>query len=430
MVVLRYCQVLTLLVLLLPCVSAQSADEMDIDRAVEIALSKHAALQAAAAMIRSSSGLERQAELRPNPVLSLQTENWRAWGTPAFSVASDLDLYAFVSQPLEARGKRDRRIELASQETRIAELESRALEWKIRQDVRQAFLRALSAQKQLEIVKENGQYLEQVVEYHRIRVELGAMAEADLIRVQLERDRLRIFEDTAAADAERARTELLKAMGVTGFNPDFRILDKRETAAPTAPPLTIQQLLARAHSNRAEVLMADAGIDRARAQARLQRAQARPDWNVIVGYKRTMDYNTVLGGVAVPLPFLNRNQGNILHSEVEIERSESLRQAVVAAIEADIQSALVSVRRRRATLREMEKGVLDRAEESLRISLAAYQEGGADLLRLLDAQRVRNEVKLLYTRAEMEYRLSFAELEGAVGEENIMLSEDLLRVTP
>ena len=430
MTVLRCCQALTLLTaLLVPCAAAQSISELDIGRAVEVALSKHAALQAAEERVRGSAGIEQQAGLRPNPEFSFQTENWRAWGTPSFSPASDLDVFAFVSQPLEARGKRSRRIELAAQDRKLMELESRALRWKIRQDVRQAFLRALAAQKEVELLQENGRYLDQVVEYHRIRVEEGAMAEADLIRVRLERERMKVLEDSAAAAAEGARAGLIKAMGITGADVSFRLLDESVTN-PSGPPLNMQQLLERARNSRAETMLADAAIERAKAQADLERAQARPDLAIVAGYKRTADFNTILAGVTIPLPLLNRNQGNIVQSEVEIDRARSLRQAVLASIEGDIRTALSSVRRRLAMLQSMQKGVLERAEESWRISNAAYQEGGADLLRLLDAQRVRNEIRLLFVRTQMEYRLNLTELESAVGEENLVLSEEILRVAP
>ena len=405
------------------------ARQLDMERAVEIAMGSHAALQAAAVRVRSTAGLELQAGLRPNPEFSFQTENWRSWGTPDFSASRDLDIFAYVSQPIEARGKRARRLEVSTQERRLAELELKALQWRIRQGVRQAFLRALAAQRQLSIMRESGRNLDQVVEYHQIRVAQGAMAEADLIRVRLERERLAFAESAAAVDADRGRADLLKAMGVTGFGADFELVD---ASAPQTPgtALTLQNLLQQARAGRAEILLAEAGVERARAQAGFERAQSRPDLAVIAGYKRTADNNTLLGGVSIPLPFFNRNQGNILLSETEIERVEKLKQALVAEVEADIQAALMAVRRRRAMLGEMEKGMVGRAEESWRISIAAYQEGGADLLRLLDAQRVRNEVQQLLVRTQMEYRLSLAELESAAGVENIVLSEELLRVAP
>ena len=204
---------------------AQGVEKLDINRAVEIALSNNPALQAASARTRGALGLERQAGLRPNPSFSFDTENIRFWGSPEIDASQELDVFAYMSQPLEWRGKKARRVEVAAQDVKISEIESKGLQWRIRQGVRQAFLRALLAQKQLEIVQENGRYFDQVVEYHRARVEQGAMPEADLIRSQLERERLTVAEQAAAADAERGRIMLVKAMGVAGYGTDFRLVD-------------------------------------------------------------------------------------------------------------------------------------------------------------------------------------------------------------
>ena len=408
---------------------AQDVEKLDINRAVEIALSNNPALQAASARTRGALGLERQAGLRPNPSFTFETENIRFWGSPEIDASQELDVFAYMSQPLEWRGKKARRVEVAAQDVKISEIESKGLQWRIRQGVRQAFLRALLAQKQLEIVQENGRYFDQVVEYHRARVEQGAMPEADLIRSQLERERLTVAEQAAAADAERGRIMLVKAMGVAGYRTDFRLADAPPALESTGP-LNLQAMMERARANSPDVTLAEAEIERAKAQLALQLSQAKPDWAVTFGYKRTMGYNTLLGGLLVPLPLFNRNQGNILQGGAEVEGFQSTKQVAVAAVESSVLSALAAVRRRHATIQDLQKGMIERAEQFWRISLAAYQEGGADLLRLLDAQRVRNEVQLLFTTTEMEYRISMAELESAVGEENIVLSEESLRVAP
>jgi len=408
---------------------AQGVEKLDINRAVEIALSNNPALQAASARTRGALGLERQAGLRPNPSFTFETENIRFWGSPEIDASQELDVFAYMSQPLEWRGKKARRVEVAAQDVKISEIESKGLQWRIRQGVRQAFLRALLAQKQLEIMQENGRYFDQVVEYHRARVEQGAMPEADLIRSQLERERLTVAEQAAAADAERGRIMLVKAMGVAGYRTDFRLTDAPPALESTGP-LNLQAMMERARANSPEVTLAEAEIERAKAQLALQLSQAKPDWAVTFGYKRTMGYNTLLGGLLVPLPLFNRNQGNILQGGAEVESFQSTKQVAVVAIESSVLVALAAVRRRHATIQDLQKGMIERAEQFWRISLAAYQEGGADLLRLLDAQRVRNEVQLLFTTTEMEYRISMAELESAVGEENIVLSGELLRGAP
>ena len=45
------------------------------------------------------------------------------------------------------------------------------------------------------------------------------------------------------------------------------------------------------------------------------------------------------------------------------------------------------------------------------ISRAAYLEGGTDLLRLLDAERLRTDAQIAYVLALREYRLTVVQFE-------------------
>lgn len=426
--ILRYCSFGPLFPLFIGgALCAEATKQLTLETAVAEALASHQLIQAAGAHLSGIEGLRLQAGFRPNPQVFLQTENWRFTGEPGFEPGRDLDVYAYMAQPLETGGKRGLRITAAEDDLRVAELEKQALEWSIRQEVRQSFFRALLAQKQLEILLSTGRNFQQIVDYHHVRVEQGAMAEADLIRVQLEQERLSVAFNSAQVEAERARVNLLRAMGTTNRELDFELVEP-PAAGRNSPPLDLKALLERAQTKRPEVLLGEANVMRAEAQVAGQKALVKPDWNVLFGYKRTSGYDTILAGVSVPLPVFNRNQGNILHSSAEVDRARFLLRAAKAQIEAEVNSALVGIRRRRAMLREMEKGLVERSEQSWRISMAAYREGGTDLLRLLDAERVRNEVQLIFVRTQMDYQLSVVELENAVGEENLSLAEDLIRV--
>jgi cobalt-zinc-cadmium efflux system outer membrane protein len=421
-----------LISLMFPFFVARGEDipaRLTLSQAVEMAVARHPAIPAAAARMSAAEALQRQAGLRPNPAVTFESENWRAWSKPAFEPGQDLDLFIFGSQTLETGGKRSRRVDLAGQDYKIAELEKLVLEWKIRQDVRLAFLKALLAQRQLALLEENGRYFEQVIEYHRVRVEQGAMAEANLIRVQLEGERLRLDEQAARAEAERQRIELLRAMGMAESRADFSL--EEITPAPSlAPTVSGDALLTQAREHLPGFLLGEAALARARTRVELEKSLAKPDWALSFGYKRTAGFNTILAGVSVPLPLFNKNEGNIAAGELEVRRAEYSLREISARIAADISSALAGAQRRQEMLARMQKGILGQAEESLRISLAAYQEGGSDLLRLLDAQKVRNEVQLLYARTQMEYMISLAELENAVGVENLLLPKEMQRVKP
>ncbi|MBM3804870.1 MAG: TolC family protein [Acidimicrobiia bacterium] len=206
----------------------------------------------------------------------------------------------------------------------------------------------------------------------------------------------------------------------------------RPKPVSTLQPATVSlaTLLQEARQKRLEVLLSQAMVAQARAKLALDQSQAHPDWSVLWGYKRTAGFNTLMAGVVVSLPLFDRYQGGIASASAELERPHSLLRATLATVETEVAAALAQLRRQYAMLVQMQERVLEQAEESLRISLAAYQEGGTDLLRLLDAQRARNEIRLLQTQAEMACQVSLVELESAVGTEKLIISQELLRDRP
>ncbi len=91
--------------------------------------------------------------------------------------------------------------------------------------------------------------------------------------------------------------------------------------------------------------------------------------------------------------------------------------AVEATVRAEVNAARTDCELRRKQLVESLRPLREHASESSGIAQAAYREGGADLLRLLDSERVRLEVEVLYHRTLAEYRQSVAALETAMGVE-------------
>jgi len=59
----------------------------------------------------------------------------------------------------------------------------------------------------------------------------------------------------------------------------------------------------------------------------------------------------------------------------------------------------------------------ERAEQIADVTRAAYMQGGLDLLRLIDAERLRVEAQLAWVDALNRYHLSVVQLERAEGVE-------------
>lgn len=399
---------------------------LELDQAIEIALSRHADLDAARAAIDARAGSTRQAGLSPNPVLSLQTENWRFYGNPGFSASRDLDLFAWVSVPIETARKRTRRVELAEADERIAEYERQLAAWRIRQSVKKAYWNALATVSDVKMLERSRETLERLEDYHEVRVRLGATAEVDLIKVQVEVGRSELALSGAEMEVSRAKIAVLEAMGIAELSAGF------ELRQPDAWPVDVswdnaeatRQTAEKALAHRVEILLSRAQVERARAAVELQRSLARPDVRPYVGYKRTNEFNTLVGGISIPLPVRDDNAGRIGEALAEVRRREAALRAAEARISAQVATAVETVRRRSEMLRSMETGVLDRARETSRIALAAYQEGGVELLDVLDAQRAQNELDLFHSRLVFDYQLSWVDLETASGTPNLSLSVD------
>lgn len=394
--------------LCLSCV-LHAQDSLSLAEAVATGLRSHLQLQAAEARIASAEGQRLQASLKPNPRLYLQSENSRFHGTPAFVYARDADSFVYASQVLETAGKREKRTELFSAGVRRQELERDLAAYQLAYRVSSAYWIVVGAERTRGVLQESLDNFERVVQYHRDRVREGAMAEADLLRVQVEQERLALSVRSAAEEAARARILLFREMGLAQARP--AVLTESLEDVRTVETLTPQQAVDR----RIDLLIARQASEQAQRNITLQRANARPDPEVLLGYKRTSGFDTLMAGVQINLPLRNRNQGAISAATADLRAATASMQADIAAAEAEIQAARATYESRLSIVRDTFPPLRDKAAESSRIAQAAYREGGADLLRLLDAERVRIETDVLYYRALVDYQLAALELRSALG---------------
>ena len=84
---------------------------------------------------------------------------------------------------------------------------------------------------------------------------------------------------------------------------------------------------------------------------------------------------------------------------------------------ADVESAYRAYETARDQVTTFQRELLQQANESYTIALAAYQEGATELLALLEAQRTRADIRQQYYRTVFDYQTSTLMLEQAVGKE-------------
>ncbi len=387
-------------------------DYVSLESATDQFLKKNLAVQAARLEVGVAEAERVGARLSPRPGLTVSAENLRLSGeTPA----NRLHEYGLtVAQPIELGNRKALRTEVA--EKTIAVSEARLTEVLRRQlfDLKRTYYESVLARVLLGIEQENRDNFEGLVKFNTARFEEGYIAEGELLKVRLERTKF----DFAVANAElafrKAKIRLLELIAEPDFERAARIEVNNQLQAPKLE-LNLAALKESALANRADVKVAEAELSLAESTIKLERSRAKGEVTPYAGYKRVGVDNTVLAGVTVPLPFGNRNQTGIARAEAEQKVAQTNVSLARNRALAEVDAAYRAYEAAREQVSAYEAGLLKQADESREIQLGAYQEGAAELITLIDAQRTRTEVRANYYRAIFDYYTSIFQLEVATG---------------
>jgi cobalt-zinc-cadmium efflux system outer membrane protein len=370
----------------------------------------------ARARVSEAEGMRTQAGLIPNPLLYASSENTPLGGSQPFTFGNDTDDYVYLIQKIELGGKRSRRVAYASENVGQMSIQSEVAMHQLLARVATAYWMAAGSAELDQLYKREVKTLDNIVDYNRARVQKGATAEADLIRIQLESDRFRAQARLAAEQARRSLVGLYREMGASSFPDSVVFTDRLDDLGELQPPD-----LGTVLRERPEMRAAREGVKQAEANFNLQRANAVPDPQLMAGYKRfsgSKPYtgqNTLFFGVQMPLPIFDRNQGQIAAAQAKVMGAKDAAADQEIAIRAEVESALSDYRSRREALLKVLPEMADRAALSDRIAMGAYRLGGADILRFLDAARIHIETQVLLVQTLIDYHVSFVNVELVTG---------------
>lgn len=395
---------------LLPQCGAQST--LNLQEAINKALESRAILRAEAERVSIAQGIEKQSRRIANPTFQFENQNLR----PGQTYSVDVDTYAYLTQPLDILGKRKQRIAVASQGVVSRQAEYDLIRRQIVEAVKHAYWEARGAQELREVLKATVENFQRIVNYHSVQFNVGAIPEQDLLRIRLESERLQIDANLAAIEATRTRVELQRQMGQTEF-PELILSEPLDSNGSAITRVDIQRVL----EQRVEVRVAKAALEDAQAKAKFEDVSARPDLSIVYGYKRTelvdtnTGTNTALAGIEITLPITDRNQGNRAAAAAEVHRQEQLLIQAEAEVRADYFGAVQEYDLRRRGLIELLQPLSEHGATISEIAQQAYQQGGTDLLRLLDAQRARLDAEVAWVKGMVQYQQSVVSLLAAEG---------------
>ena len=368
--------------------------------------------RAAAFTVEGTRDAARVAGRLPNPLFELRTENW------TFSqqrLSPDLDVFAVVTQPFELGGKRDNRRRLALAESDVADTALKSLERELALETVRAYVRALKARAVVEALTSNREGLAMIVSSVDRRVEEGYSAEADLLKFKTEAARI-------DGDIARARLELERSLAaltiVIGAGTPIRP-EQLVEPPPARMPAADSDTLALSIARQPDVLKATALVSHSQQLTLAERGRRVPDALVTGGYKRTAGYDTVVFGVAIALPVFERNDAAVARS-TGLERAAAAdRDALVHQLTQDARALIRAAQTITDQANKVPQELLGPAEEVRHAALAAFREGTADVMKLIDAERVYADVNRAAIELRLDALLTTLEARFALGEEMI-----------
>lgn len=397
-----------------------------IDDVVNAALQRNGEYLAIEQRIQEAQGLLRQAGVRPNPTVEIETAQGSVLGS-----GGEAEYTAGFFQPLETGGKRNRRIEVARIGIDLARTELVERKRQLLFDVQTHYAEVLAA-------RERVATLEKLLEVNRenfrltnARVEKGDAAplERQLLSVELQRS-----EAQRATFGGKLASSILELKRVAGFRAEQSI-DVDAPFNTSGPAAALEELKKRAIANRPDLQAAELIGKQAAGEADLARANASPDVTLSAKYSRRdskfdqLGVSTASGGlvpirdqsnllvlgISLPIFTKNRTRGDVEAATAREAaaklRSDFLRQSIGTEVEAAY-ARWQAAHSGQDTLRI---GVLDQSAENVAIIQQAYRLGQLRLLDVLNEQRRLLDSHLTYIDAVAEQARSFAELQRAVG---------------
>lgn len=358
------------------------------------------------------------ANLRPNPVLTVSGQTLNVLGatySPA-SPAGPNQVNVHTDFPIERGHKREERTAVAKQDKSLAELGVREMMRQVIFNVQSAFVDVQQAAENLKLAEENLQRLEGVVTINEARLKSGDLSRVELERSQVAALQFRAAVQQAQLQLDQAKTQLQFLLGRKQPLPDLPIAGPfRREDAKDAPA----ELLRRALDRRPDYLLAQQAQARSRADLRLQLANGKVDYSVGTEYTHQRAYG--VGGsslglyFSMPLPVFNRNQGEILRAQREIEQGGARMEAQRALIVNEIEKAYRQYTVARQLLTSVETGILTKARSVRDITEYSYRRGEASLVEFLDAQRAFNDAMQTYNDARANVARSLYLLDTVSG---------------
>ena len=395
-----------------------AATQITLEQAIALALANSPSIKAARTQIQQNQAQEITANLRPNPVLS-----WDSQFIPVFSGDFSTDTLNNLQQfdvglgYLFERGrKRQNRLQAARDTTAVTAAQVADTERTLTFNVAQQFINVLLANSTLQFALEDLNSFQSTVNISDERYRAGDISEGDNLKIKLQLLQFQTDVSSARVAKVQALGSLRQLVGYVSLPHDYDCAGDLEYKALA---VALADLQVKALAERPDLKAARLGIKSANSQISLANANAKVDVNASASFSHVSGVSSTSLFFGVPLPIFDRGQGEKARTRFALTQAEFTEKAAEDTVMTDVTNAYEAAASNQDVVKLYVSGYLKQAQDSRDISQYAYKGGAATLLDFLDAERSYRSVQLAYRQALAAYMLSLEQLRQATGVRNL-----------
>ena len=327
-----------------------------------------------------------------------------------------------VAQMFPWPGKRHLRETAAEQGAQAAQQQYEAVRLRLFDEARQAYYELYFLGRAIAVTTENLELLKYLEQVARAKYESGTALHGDVIKAQVEldklRDRLRTLEDVRAPVTARLNSALNRPAGAP--------LPLPAVLTPGEPPADAVVLAARLAQTNPDLRGLDFMAAKEKAEIDLAKKEFYPDVTLGLDYTDTgsarmpgvtdSGKDAVMLSLAVNVPIW-REKYRAGVREATSRRAATLleRRDRENRLATELELALFKFKDSERKVALYRDALIPKADLNLRVVQRAFEAGKADFLSLIDAERALLEFQLTYERARADRELGLAAVDRLTG---------------
>ena len=310
-----------------------------------------------------------------------------------------------LSKVFQVSGQLKYKVEVAKSDLSVVSANLSQYEWNMLSQVASKWLDVWYADEKLKLISQAKQNSDTLLRINQIRLNDQVITTTEFSRTQINDEQYKIMQFTAKQTLKSEQNNLSLMLGIK----DSLMIDKKEEWYPAVLPQNYDSLLRTALDNRKEIQVSKNLSDKAKINVSLQKAIAKPQPEVGVSYSPQNKVPYMGLFVTIPLPFSDRNQGEIARAKIVVDQAATVTDAYLLQVTNEVRNGWDEYTTAKASWEKYSE-LNVKSEIVLKTVKMSYLKGGTTILDYLEAERSWFEMQSQYYEAMFNYRKSYLQL--------------------